>query len=39
VLGQVFDRFGWPASVAGVGLALALAALLAARLKISPQST
>jgi predicted MFS family arabinose efflux permease len=39
VLGQVFDRFGWPASVAGVGLALALAALLAARLKMSPQST
>jgi predicted MFS family arabinose efflux permease len=33
VLGQVFDRFGWPATVAGVGAALALAALLAARLR------
>lgn len=35
VLGQLFDRFGWAACVAGVGAALALAALLALRLKIS----
>ena len=32
VLGQVFDRVGWPACVAGIGAALALAALLALRL-------
>jgi len=29
VLGQVFDRAGWPACVAGVGVALGLAAVLA----------
>ena len=29
VLGQVFDRFGWPACVAGIGIALVLAAWLA----------
>ncbi|HET6467788.1 MAG TPA: MFS transporter [Geminicoccaceae bacterium] len=34
VLGQVFDRLGWPACVAGVGLALLVAALLALRLKM-----
>ncbi len=34
VLGQVFDRLGWGATVAGIGIALALAALLAVRLKI-----
>src|SRR6266404_2224232 len=34
VLGQVFDRFGWAACVAGIGAALALAALLAFRLKM-----
>ena len=32
VLGQLFDRFGWSACVAGVAAALALAALLGARL-------
>jgi YNFM family putative membrane transporter len=32
VLGQVFDRIGWPATVAGVGVALAAAAWFAARL-------
>jgi YNFM family putative membrane transporter len=32
VLGQAFDRFGWPACVTGIGLALAAAALLAFRL-------
>jgi predicted MFS family arabinose efflux permease len=34
VLGQLFDRFGWPACVAGIGVALALAALLAFRLGV-----
>jgi predicted MFS family arabinose efflux permease len=33
VLGQVYDRFGWPACVAGIGLSLALPALLAFRLR------
>lgn len=33
VLGQLFDRVGWPACVAGVTIALAAAALLALRLK------
>ena len=31
-LGQVFDRLGWAACVAGIGLSLALGALLATRL-------
>jgi MFS family permease len=35
VLGQIFDRFGWSACVAGIGLALAVAALLAQQLKMS----
>ena len=30
VLGQVFDRIGWPACVAGIGLSLLLGAVLAA---------
>jgi predicted MFS family arabinose efflux permease len=34
VLGQVFDRLGWPACVAAIGLALLVAALLAGRLKL-----
>ena len=34
-LGQLFDRFGWAASVAGIGMALVLAALLALRLKMA----
>lgn len=29
VLGQVFDRWGWPATVAGIGAALSVAAALA----------
>jgi predicted MFS family arabinose efflux permease len=33
VLGQVFDLFGWPACIAGIGASLALAALLASRLR------
>lgn len=32
VLGQLFDRFGWTACVLGVGMALAVAALLTTRL-------
>src|SRR6266540_3576354 len=34
VLGQLFDRFGWAACVAGVGASLAVAALLTARLTL-----
>jgi YNFM family putative membrane transporter len=37
VLGQVFDRFGWGACVLGLGVALAIAALLAAFIR--PPST
>ena len=32
VVGQLFDRFGWPAAVAAIGAALAAAAALAHRL-------
>ena len=35
VLGQVFDRLGWTACVIGIGVALALGALLATRLFIA----
>ena len=35
VLGQIFDHFGWAACVAGIGLSLAVAAVLAIRLKMS----
>jgi YNFM family putative membrane transporter len=35
VLGQLFDHFGWGACVAGIGLALAMAALLVMRLRLS----
>jgi len=35
VLGQVFDRLGWLACVIGIGIALALGALLATRLVIA----
>jgi MFS transporter, YNFM family, putative membrane transport protein len=35
VLGQLFDRLGWTACVAGVGAALALASALVARLRIA----
>jgi MFS transporter, YNFM family, putative membrane transport protein len=34
VLGQLFDRYGWTACVAGVGASLALAATLALRLHV-----
>lgn len=36
VLGQVYDRYGWVACVAGVGASLALAAILSLRLQIPP---
>jgi predicted MFS family arabinose efflux permease len=38
VLGQLFDRVGWPACVAGVGAALSVAALFTARLKVDSRS-
>jgi predicted MFS family arabinose efflux permease len=38
VLGQIFDRFGWPACVLGIGLALAMAALLTAQLRASDEA-
>jgi len=37
ILGQAFDRLGWPACVAGIGIALALAALLAFRLRLKEE--
>jgi YNFM family putative membrane transporter len=36
VLGQIYDRLGWSACVAGIGAALIAAALLAARLQLNP---
>jgi predicted MFS family arabinose efflux permease len=33
VLGQIFDRFGWPACIGGIGAALVLASLVTVRLK------
>jgi MFS transporter, YNFM family, putative membrane transport protein len=39
VLGQVFDRFGWPACVLGVALSLVAAALLAVRLTLPAMDT
>jgi predicted MFS family arabinose efflux permease len=38
VLGQAFDRFGWPVSVLGVGLSLAAAAVLGFNLRTAPMS-
>jgi MFS transporter, YNFM family, putative membrane transport protein len=35
VLGQLFDRFGWAACVAGIALALAAAAILTVRLRLT----
>jgi YNFM family putative membrane transporter len=35
VLGQLFDRYGWAACVAGVALSLALASVLAGRLRLT----
>lgn len=37
ILGFVFDHFGWAACVAGVGLALGLAAILTTRLNIDSE--
>ena len=34
ILGQIFDRIGWPACVTGIGLSLGAAALLTFRLKL-----
>jgi predicted MFS family arabinose efflux permease len=34
-LGQLFDHFGWPACVAGVGAALTVASALVARLRLA----
>ena len=39
VLGQLFDRFGWTACVAGVGAALLVAGVLATRLRLPPESS
>jgi predicted MFS family arabinose efflux permease len=39
VLGQLFDRFGWPACVAGVATSLAVAACLTTRLVVRPSSS
>ena len=39
VLGQLFDRVGWTACVAGVGAALLVAGVLAARLRHLPESS
>ncbi len=39
ILGQVFDRFGWSAVLAGIGMALALAAALVFRLERPDQLT
>jgi predicted MFS family arabinose efflux permease len=36
ILGQLFDRFGWTACVAGIMASLLLAALLTTRLKLDP---
>ena len=38
VLGQLFDRLGWAACVAGIGVALAAAAILTTRLVVTPSS-
>jgi MFS transporter, YNFM family, putative membrane transport protein len=38
VLGQLFDRYGWAACVAGVGVALAVAAILTTRLVLTPSA-
>jgi YNFM family putative membrane transporter len=39
VLGQIFDRFGWPAAVTGIGIALGVAALLSAHLQSAKSAT
>jgi predicted MFS family arabinose efflux permease len=37
LLGRIFDGVGWPATVLAIAVALALAGLLAAALKLAPQ--
>ena len=39
LLGQIYDRLGWSACVAGIGAALIAAALLAARLELNVHNT
>ena len=39
ILGQIFDRIGWPACTAGIALALGVAAVLTQRLKDNVEST
>jgi YNFM family putative membrane transporter len=39
LLGQIFDRIGWPACVAGIGLALGAAAVLARPLELPADHT
>ncbi len=39
LLGQVFDRLGWPLAVAGIGLALLLAMLLTLALRLPAEAT
>jgi MFS transporter, YNFM family, putative membrane transport protein len=38
VLGVIFDMYGWPACVAGIGVSLAVAAMLAVALKTPPET-
>jgi predicted MFS family arabinose efflux permease len=38
ILGQVFDRLGWSATVIGIGAALAVAAVLTARLSMAARA-
>ena len=38
ILGQLFDQVGWPACVGGIGISLGVAALLAFRLKMTPDN-
>jgi MFS transporter, YNFM family, putative membrane transport protein len=35
MLGQLFDRFGWTACVAGISTSLVIAALLTARITLT----
>jgi predicted MFS family arabinose efflux permease len=39
VLGQTFDRLGWTAAVTGIGLSLAVACALTARLMAQPETS
>jgi predicted MFS family arabinose efflux permease len=39
LIGQLFDRYGWTASVIGIGASLGLAALLATQIKMSEDAT